>query len=56
MPEKCKVCLDDGYVEVWDDVLADVVAVHDCPHLHDAGHAPFNATGILTPTSSEGDS
>lgn len=48
----CPICQDDGWVEVWDDECMAIVATHECPRLGSAGHAPFNATGLL-PTGDE---
>jgi hypothetical protein len=42
----CPVCDDDGFIDVLDE-NDDPIGARDCPHLHQPGHAPFNATGIL---------
>lgn len=42
---KCPVCDNDGYIEVWDEEGDTIVATHECPRLLSDGHAPFNATG-----------
>lgn len=43
----CATCDDDGWVEVWDDEGMEIVATHDCPHIDEPWHKPFNATGVL---------
>lgn len=43
---KCQICEDDGWYDVLD---ADgfPLGPGECPRLHDPGHAPFNANGLL---------
>lgn len=48
MAERCPVCDDDGWIDV-DDENGDPIGARDCPRLHEPGHAPFNATGLLGP-------
>lgn len=45
----CRVCNNDGWYEVWgyEGDHEALLANAECPHLHDEGHPPFNATGIL---------
>lgn len=44
--DRCPVCEDDGWVEVFDDEGFPVGA-RECERLNDPGHAPFNASGLL---------
>lgn len=50
----CPVCLDNGWVlscvSTHDEsgaLAGEEWVQRECPHLHDPGHAAFNATGVL---------
>lgn len=45
---RCEVCDDDGWCETWDEDAMQIVATYECPRLNEPGHAPFNATGLLS--------
>lgn len=44
---KCKICNDDGWIEVWNRAGDEILAMEDCPDLHEPDHAPFNESGLL---------
>lgn len=44
----CPICDDDGWVEIPDEETGGVLGGRECPRLNDPGHAPFNATGLLS--------
>lgn len=46
MKTPCPICDDDGWVDVPDEG-GGVCGSTECPRLHDHGHAPFNASGLL---------
>jgi hypothetical protein len=45
---RCEVCDDDGWCETWDEDAMRIVATYECPRLSEPGHAPFNATDLLS--------
>lgn len=50
----CKRCLDDGWIDVWDDDEEMIIGEADCPHLYEPWHRPFNASGALTIEGGDG--